>query len=370
MTRRITIDELQKMQEHIPVADVRTPAEFAQGHIPGAVNLPLFTNEERVRVGTTYKQQGKEAAILLGFDLTGDKWSGFIRQALDFAPGKKIAVHCWRGGMRSAAMAWALDLYGFDICLVQGGYKSYRRWAHRQFDKPRQLIALGGMTGSGKTKMLRRLDSMGEQVVDLEDLAQHRGSSYGTLNRLIQPTQEQFENELAARLSGMNPQRKIWIEDESQNIGRCLLPKPLWTQLRAAFLFDLQVLAEQRIDALAEEYGSLDRGFLVECTERIHKRLGPEQTKYAIAAIREGRMTDFIRLVLVYYDKTYRKGLDSREPDKIIPMPVSNSDAEQTARQLIKAAQEIAAGTAFAAAGIASATTAAASTTAAGTITI
>jgi tRNA 2-selenouridine synthase len=343
MTRRITIDELQKMPERIPVADVRTPAEFAQGHIPGAVNLPLFTNEERVRVGTTYKQQGKEAAILLGFDLTGDKWSGFIRQALDFAPGKKIAVHCWRGGMRSAAMAWALDLYGFDIYLVQGGYKSYRRWVFRQFDKPCPLVVLGGMTGSGKTKMLQQLDSMGEQMVDLEDLAQHRGSSYGTLNRLIQPTQEQFENELAARLCHMDPQQRIWIEDESQNIGRCLLPKPLWTQLRAAFLVDLQVPADQRVDALVEEYGSLDTEFLVECTERIHKRLGPLQTKYAIAAIRDGRMADFIRLVLVYYDKTYRKGLDSREPDKIIPMPVSNSDTDRTARQLIKLAQGIAA---------------------------
>jgi tRNA 2-selenouridine synthase len=346
MTRRITIDDWQKMPDRIPVADVRTPAEFSRGHIPSAINLPLFTNEERIQVGITYKQQGREAAILLGFDLAGNKWSGFIRQALIFAPDKKIAVHCWRGGMRSAAMAWALDLYGFDICLLQGGYKHYRRWVLRQFEKQYPLLVLGGMTGSGKTKILNRLDTMGEQVIDLEALAQHNGSSYGTLNRLIQPTQEQFENELATRLAALDPGRKIWIEDESQNIGRCLLPKPLWTQLRSALLFDLQVPAELRINALVEEYGSLDKDFLIECTERIGRRLGPQQTKYAIAAIRDGRMADFIRLVLVYYDKTYRKGLDSRGAGKIIPIPADNTDADRNTRQLMLAAKPISAGAA------------------------
>src|SRR5580692_3981511 len=125
MTRPITIEELMALPVATPIADVRTPAEFAHGHIPGAINLPLFSNEERIRVGTTYAQTGREAAILLGFDLTGAKWSGFIRQALQTAPAKKIAVHCWRGGMRSGAMAWALDLYGFEVYLAEGGYRSY-----------------------------------------------------------------------------------------------------------------------------------------------------------------------------------------------------------------------------------------------------
>ena len=105
MTRKITIDEFLEKHRDIPMADVRTPAEFAQGHIPGAFNIPLFTNEERVTVGITYKQKGREAAILLGFDLTGNKWSNFIRQALEISPQKKIAVHCWRGGMRSSGVA-------------------------------------------------------------------------------------------------------------------------------------------------------------------------------------------------------------------------------------------------------------------------
>ena len=340
MTRRITIDELLTGPT-IPIADVRTPAEFAHGHIPGAFNIPLFTNEERVAVGTTYKQQGREAAILLGFDLTGSKWSGFIRTALEIAPAKRIAVHCWRGGMRSAAMAWALDLYGFEVVLIQGGYKHYRHWVHKRLDQPWQFTVVGGMTGSGKTRILTQLSTQGEQVIDLEDLAQHRGSTYGTLDRLTQPTQEQFENGLAARLTALDQSRPIWIEDESRNIGRCMLPDPLWTRMREAPLFDLQVPLESRVAALEAEYGGLDRDFLVECTQRIVKRLGPEQTKNAIAAIRDNRIPDFIRQVLVYYDKAYKKGLDSREDPRIIGLPLQGGDPLQNTAILLEAAHSL-----------------------------
>src|SRR6185312_12204323 len=193
----LSINEFLALDSSIPVADVRTPAEFEQGHIPGANNIPLFSNDERVTVGTTYKQQGRDQAVLLGFDLVGNKWSGFIGQALEIAPGKKIALHCWRGGMRSGAMAWALNLYGFDVYLLEGGYKKYRRWVLDGFDQPRNLLILGGMTGSGKTQILHELAKAGERMIDLEDMAQHQGSSYGTMNMLVQPTQEQFENDLA-----------------------------------------------------------------------------------------------------------------------------------------------------------------------------
>jgi tRNA 2-selenouridine synthase len=339
MTRPIHMEELLALPADIPVADVRTPAEFTHGHIPGAANLPLFSNEERIRVGTTYKEQGREAAILLGFDLTGPRWSGFINQAQDVAPGKKIALHCWRGGMRSAAMAWALDLYGFEVFTILGGYKSFRHWVLRQCQRTYPLSVIGGMTGSGKTRILTRLKESGEQTIDLEDLAQHQGSTYGSLNRLIQPTQEQFENNLASQLVKMDLQRPIWIEDESQNIGRCLLPKPFFAQLRDATLFDLQVPLEERVAALLEEYGGLDKDFLIESTERIGKRLGPEQTKNAITAIREDRMADFIRQVLVYYDKTYQKGLITRNPDNIVTIIASDGNANANAGLLRKANQ-------------------------------
>ncbi len=319
-----------------PLADVRTPAEFAHGHIPGAFNLPIFSNEERVQVGTTYKQVGREAAILLGFDLTGAKWSGFIKEALAYAPSKKIALHCWRGGMRSGAMAWALDLYGFDVYLLQGGYKSYRNWVIREFEKTWQLKVLGGMTGSGKTKILQQLKTAGQQVIDLEDLAQHQGSSFGSMNRFIQPTQEQFENNLAAELHKLDEQKTTWIEDESSSIGKCIIPRPLWNQMIAANLLDLSIPVEHRVASLVKEYGSLDKLFLTECTERIKKRLGPEQTKHAIEAINENRMEDFIRLALGYYDKSYRKGLAKRNVSQVSSLELENTDYEKNAKIILE----------------------------------
>jgi tRNA 2-selenouridine synthase len=335
MIHRIESDELIKIQDVVPVADVRTPAEFEKGHIPGAFNLPLFSNEERVLVGTTYKQESREAAILLGFDLAGPKWSGFIRQSLEMAPKKKIAVHCWRGGMRSGAMAWALDLYGFEVFLVKGGYKGYRKWVLRQFEENYLLYVLGGLTGSGKTKILHQLRLLGEQVIDLEDIAKHQGSSYGTLNRLIQPSQEQFENNFAEQLHRCDPNRGIWVEDESRNIGKCSIPPSFWRCMQESSLIDLQVSVDQRVAALVKEYGSLDKDFLVECTDRIRKRLGFEQTKQAINAIREDRMDEFIRLVLFYYDKTYRTALKHRGSERIFPVPIDKTDPALNARLVL-----------------------------------
>jgi len=319
-----------------PLLDVRTPAEFVHGHIPGAFNLPLFTNEERVKVGTTYKQQGKEEAILLGFDLTGPKWSRFIQDALVIAPEKKVAVHCWRGGMRSGAMAWALNLYGFEVQVLSGGYKSYRRWAYQQFERPLQIRLVAGMTGSGKTRILKELEGLGEQIIDLEELAAHQGSVYGSMNRMTQPSQEQFENELALRLSKLNPDRVVWIEDESINIGRCQVPMSLWKQMQEAELFDIQLPIDERVNFLTTEYGKLDQNFLVDCTEKIRKRLGPEQCKFAVAAIKANRMEDFIRQVLVYYDKTYRTGLSHKSPELIRPLILETADHYQNALRLLQ----------------------------------
>lgn len=340
MITPIAIDDFLTLDE-VPLLDVRTPAEFEHGHVPGAWNLPLFSNEERVKVGTTYKQVSREEAILLGFELTGPKWADFIRTALTIAPGKKVGVHCWRGGMRSGAMAWALDLYGFDVHLIQGGYKQYRRWVRDQFEAKYQLWVLGGMTGSGKTRILHELDKLSQQVVDLEDLAQHQGSSYGTMNKMVQPSQEQFENNLAWQLHSLDHTREIWVEDESLNIGKRTIPATFWQQMRDAPLCNLLVDLEQRITSLEKEYGQLDKEFLIEGTIRIRKRLGPVQTKDAIEAITEGRMNDFIRIVLVYYDKTYRTGLNGRDTAKIYPIKITGADPTASASEILRHIQTI-----------------------------
>lgn len=335
MIRTLSINEFLSLDSSIPVADVRTPAEFEQGHIPGAHNIPLFSNDDRVKVGTTYKQQGREQAILLGFDLVGDKWSGFIKQALEIAPDKKIALHCWRGGMRSGAMAWAFNLYGFDVYLLEGGYKSYRRWALDKFGAQFNITILGGLTGSGKTKVLHHLKAADEQVIDLEDLAQHHGSAFGSMNSMVQPTQEQFENDLAKQLNRLDPQKPVWLEDESMTIGKRFIPNALFHQMREAHVTVLKIPSEARVGFLVEEYSKLDKEFLKACTEKIGKRLGPEQTKNAIGAIDENRMSDFIRIVLVYYDKTYRMGLSKRARENITEIECADTNAEVNARSIL-----------------------------------
>jgi tRNA 2-selenouridine synthase len=338
MAVAISIDEFFNLK--IPLVDVRTPLEFIQGHIPGAFNLPIFSNEERVMVGTTYKQQSREAAILLGFDLTGSKWSGFIRQALEIAPQKRIAVHCWRGGMRSGAMAWALSLYGFEVYIITGGYKNFRRWTLNQFERSWNISVLGGMTGSGKTMILKELRRLGEQIIDLEELAQHQGSSFGSMNKLTQPTQEQFENNLAFELFKFNSSIRLWVEDESVTIGKRVIPNAFFKQMRSSKLFNLITPLAQRISALVDTYGKLDPDFLIAGTERVRKRLGPEQTKHAVQAIHEGRMSDFISLLLVYYDKNYLKGIRKRDPLMVIPLSCENDFAE-TALKLMTLANDL-----------------------------
>lgn len=335
MIEQITIDEWISQSALLPLADVRSPVEFEHGHVPGAFSLPLFDNEERAQVGIRYKQSGRPDAVLLGFELAGPKWAGLIRQALKRVPGKKMALHCWRGGMRSSTLAWALSLYGFEVYVITGGYKEYRRWAIRQFEKPRDLRLLGGKTGSGKTRILHRLQAMGEQVIDLEELAQHQGSSYGSMNKMVQPTQEQFENDLGWQLAQTNPDRPLWLEDECRKIGRRGIPVPLWEQMRNAPLVDLQVPLANRLNNLLTDYGCLDPDFLVECTERIHKRLGPLQTKQAITAIRENRMADFIKIATVYYDKAYHNDLEKRGPARIIPIEADGLSIESDAIRLI-----------------------------------
>jgi len=335
MIHTLDIHRFLEMSETTPVVDVRTPLEFEHARIPGAYNLPIFSNEERVQVGTTYKQKSREAAILLGFDFTGPKWSGFIKQALKIAPEKKILVHCWRGGMRSGAMAWALNLYGFEVFLLEGGYKRYRNWVLDQFKETFSILILGGMTGSGKTKTLKQLKDLSQQVIDLEDLAQHQGSSYGSMGHLVQPSQEQFENLLARELNKIDKNTPIWLEDESLSIGRCFIPNPIFNQMRQAPVMKIIVPFQERINFLVEEYGPLDKEFLVESTLRIGKRLGPEQTRDAIQAIRENRMDDFIKIVLVYYDKTYANGQGKREKESIHFIQCSSTDAVENCKLLL-----------------------------------
>lgn len=335
MITRISINEYLQKYEQIPLVDVRTPAEFKKGHIPGAQNIPLFSNEERAEIGTIYHRAGREKAILAGFDLVGSKWRGFVEKALEIAPDKKIVVHCWRGGMRSGAMAWAFDFYGFQTYVIEGGYKSYRHWALDQFEKKYQIKILGGMTGSYKTDILKKIKEAGQQVIDLEDLAQHQGSAFGSMGIMVQPSQEQFENNLAFELLKVSAEQELWLEDESNNIGKRLIPKSLYNLMQNSMMIELKLPDEQRINHLVAEYGILDPSFLITCVQRIERRLGLDHAQRAIAAITDGRMQDFVKTVLAYYDKGYRKAMANKNSEYIHPLSLNYAGADAAAQKVL-----------------------------------
>jgi tRNA 2-selenouridine synthase len=314
--------------------DVRSPAEFEHAHIPHALNLPLFDNEQRALIGTTYKKQSREAAIKVGLPLFGTKMLPMIetveawikeRQKENDLTKPTIYVHCWRGGMRSAAVAWLLDLYGYKVIQLTGGYKAYRNWVLEQFTIPYSLKVLGGYTGSGKTEILHALQEKNYAVIDLEGLAHHKGSAYGAIGQLPQPSQEMFENIVAEKLLEVNKKQKsIWIEDESQRIGTVLIPTPLFHLMRNSTCYFMTIPFEQRLNFIVEGYGSFDQKSLIEATMRIQKRLGGLETKTAIDFITAGALKEAFSILLKYYDKWYEKNAKNEVLPTIELIPVSS----------------------------------------------
>ncbi|MEO0410134.1 MAG: tRNA 2-selenouridine(34) synthase MnmH, partial [Cyanobacteria bacterium P01_A01_bin.135] len=324
------------LQRPGPILDVRSPGEYAQGHLPGARSLPLFTDEERAEVGTCYKRQGRDAAVELGLALVGPKLVTFAQQAKAWAGEAEscgqVRVHCWRGGMRSSSMAWLLETAGLSPVVLKGGYKAFRRWVRHSLSQQKPILTLGGMTGTGKTQVLTALAKQGEQVLDLEGLAHHRGSSYGSLGLPPQPTTEQFENRIAACWSSFTPQRPVWIEAESSRVGACRVPDELFTQMMQAPVVQITRSPAERIQLLTAEYGQADPEALIAATQRIRKRLGGQRTQEAIAAIEQGDLATAIGLVLFYYDKTYRYDLEQRQPP-LHTLEVTGLDAQQAAQR-------------------------------------
>ena len=314
------------------IIDVRSPAEYEHAHIPGALNLPLFDNDERAMIGTTYKKQSREAAIKAGLPLFGNKMLPMIETVESWmAAAQKenhltkptLYVHCWRGGMRSAAVAWLLDLYGYKVIQLTGGYKAYRNWVLEQFTIAYPLKVLGGYTGSGKTEILHALQEKNYSVIDLEGLAHHKGSAFGAIGQLAQPSQEMFENILAKKLFEVNKNKKpIWIEDESQRIGTVLIPTPLFHLMRNSTCYFMTIPFEQRLLFILEGYGKFDQQSLIEATERIQKRLGGLETKNAVEHIMQGELKEAFSILLKYYDKWYEKNAQNQVLPKVELIPV------------------------------------------------
>lgn len=336
----IAVEQFMTLGASLPVFDVRTPAEFAKGHIPGAYNLPLFSDEERALVGTTYHRAGREAAMLEGLSYAGPKMRRLVEAVQKVTAEKTLLLHCWRGGMRSNSVGWLLNQFGYDVFLLKGGYKAYRRWVLQTFALPRKIVILSGPTGSGKSEILHNLREMGEQVIDLEGLACHKGSSFGSLGEPPQPPQQQFENELASQWRSADPGRPLWLEDESQKIGSRMLPQPLWEQMRLAPLLFLDMPLELRIQRLLKEYGSCDPAGLREATERLRDRMGGLHTQKALQALERGDLAGSIEILLrYYYDKTYQHGLSKHDPTGIFRIEITTAAARENAEKVLEASR-------------------------------
>jgi tRNA 2-selenouridine synthase len=338
---KISAEEFLAISETVNIADVRSPAEFEYGHIPGAFNIPLFIDREREIVGTAYKKEGRGPAILSGLELTGPSMHEKLRAALTLAKEGRLLVHCWRGGMRSEAMAWLFSLGDLKTLILNGGYKSYRHLVLSALGQKRRTIVLGGMTGSSKTHILGQIKKLGRQVIDLEDIACHKGSAFGALGQPPQPTSEYFANMVYDQWQKLDPGQPLWLEDESKNIGTVFLPDQLWLNMQESAALILMMDVKIRLPRLIEEYSGYPPEMLKAAITKISRRLGGDNTRDALEAIDKGDFAKAIEITLVYYDKAYMFGIGRKTTGNITYIKTDTDDIGFNANLLLEASEKI-----------------------------
>lgn len=300
------------------IIDVRAPSEFADDHLPGAINLPVLSDEERERVGTIYKQESVFEARKIGAALVSRNIAKHIDTHLAQKPGGyKPLLYCWRGGQRSRSMALVFEQVGWPVTLLDGGYKAYRKRVLddlREGPKKFEYRVLAGLTGTGKTEILKELAARGEQILDLEGLANHQGSLLGEPEAGQNISQKKFESRLWHLFSTMDPKRIVWTEAESPKIGKVFCPKSLIGMLRGSMRVEVQVPMSERVDYLNARYSHWQ-----EKPERIMQKLKWLSKRHGNAEVeawgehaQSGQWDKFVeRLLSVHYDPAYRMALDN-----------------------------------------------------------
>ncbi len=340
MARTFTIKSFLDEGKKIPILDVRSPGEYNKGHIPGALSFPLFSDDERKMVGITYKKHGRKSAIRKGFEIVGKNYGEYLKRIKEWSEYDQVCMYCWRGGMRSGSMAWLLERKGKSVILLEGGYKSFRRYLRQYFATERKLNILGGLTGAGKTDILQLLKENGEAVVDLEAISGHRGSAFGNLGQGPQPVNEQFENDLFAEFQNFSFDTPVWLENESRSIGRVIIPPELYSIMQKSVLFFIEADRESRIHRIVRDYGSFPSGDLIASIERIQKKLGRQRTQAAIEAVNTGHYYHAVNIILDYYDKTYRYCLEEKHFARVHSFDSGNCDLPTLAGALSEASEK------------------------------
>ena len=314
-SKRETLKNFRKYKG--PLIDVRSPDEYYKGHMPNSINIPIFDNEERSIIGKIYKNYGREKAVIEGLEYMAKKLEVLVNKlfdTLDFYNLKNnnskieehtLKIYCSRGGMRSQSISWLLTKYNLRNITLKDGYKSYRKWNLDSFNKKWEIVVIGGKTGTGKTTLLKLLYQNNYQVIDLEDLASHRGSTFGGLGMKEQPSNEQFENLIADKLYRFRKNKKIFVEAESANIGKCKIPHEFFRKMKTAERIEILKNESNRLDELIKTYSIFDKEKLKEAVVRIKKRLGPQRTKIALEGIENADWESVCKSVLDYYDKCY-----------------------------------------------------------------
>lgn len=320
----ITID--QALLSKNPIIDVRSEKEFTKAHILNAINVPLLNNSEREAIGIKYRHNGKKAAIELGYKLVSPRFPEIKEQLLAASINNKIIIHCWRGGKRSEISCDLAQELGLDLCYIEGGYRSYRHCCHNLFCAEQKLCTISGKTGCGKTELLYLLKEKGYQIIDLEGLANHKGSSFGGLGKTAQPTQEMFENTLAMEWKKLDPCKVTFIENESRMIGRIYIPENIFLQIKKAEILSVELPISIREERIFSEYAHFATEDLIVCASKLKKRLGGLRLQKITTSLEE-KNTIWINILLDYYDTCY---LHHREKHnkKIKDFIVANSVGE------------------------------------------
>lgn len=387
-------DFLRLRDAGLPLLDVRSPAEFQTAHIAGARNLPLFSDEERARVGTAYARQGQEAATLLALRLVGGRLADMVETARQLCPpqpltpdaaavlaaspsarcaasspvpdhafpplpeapslpGRHVLLHCWRGGLRSRSVGWLLESCGFTVHLLRGGYRAFRAHVRKELARPRPVLILGGMTGCGKTDILHALADRGEQIIDLEGLANHRGSAFGAVALSGgQPGNEAFENDLFEQWRTLDPRRPVWLEDESRRIGHVTLCEEFFRHIDTSPLLVVDLPQPLRIRRLVSIYGDTSPDSppepavaeaLCAALQKLRRRLGSEACTRCCELVRAGRLDEAAGRVLHYYDKCYAHQQAQRGGRLLGRLTCEEDAPQETARRLTLLVAEVAA---------------------------